>query len=157
MYSQHCSTQYTFVNVCCVAEQKLFNNVTCNHVKPLSHISQLNPFDAPCWTALPNYGTDARVIQVNWIPSSAIVGAKNDWPCLFIARADCREATRFHTHPQRVIRRQLSHSWKTFYSQSSDWLFPRLGGQLDCRRSPACAWKAEANQDGFASASSALE
>ncbi|MBW0514421.1 hypothetical protein O181_054136 [Austropuccinia psidii MF-1] len=30
---------------------------------PLSHISQLHPFDAPCWKALPNYGTDARVIQ----------------------------------------------------------------------------------------------
>ncbi|MBW0581641.1 hypothetical protein O181_121356 [Austropuccinia psidii MF-1] len=57
--------QYTCVNVCCGAEQKLFNNVTCNHVRPLSHISQLHPFDAPCWTALPNYGTDAHVIQVN--------------------------------------------------------------------------------------------
>ncbi|MBW0592160.1 hypothetical protein O181_131875, partial [Austropuccinia psidii MF-1] len=29
--------------------------------------------------------------------------------------------------------------------------------QLVCRRSPACAWKPEANQCGFASASSALE
>ncbi|MBW0584548.1 hypothetical protein O181_124263 [Austropuccinia psidii MF-1] len=65
LYSQHCSTQYTFVKVCCGAEQKLFNNVTCNHVKPSSHISQLHPFDAPCWTALPNYGTDAHVTQVN--------------------------------------------------------------------------------------------
>ncbi|MBW0590629.1 hypothetical protein O181_130344, partial [Austropuccinia psidii MF-1] len=62
---QHCSTQYTFVNVCCGAEQKLSNNLTCNHVKPSSHISQLHPFDAPCWTALPNYGTDAHVTQVN--------------------------------------------------------------------------------------------
>ncbi|MBW0542858.1 hypothetical protein O181_082573 [Austropuccinia psidii MF-1] len=58
-------TQYTFVNVCFGAEQKLFKNVKCNHVKPSSHISQLHPFDAPCWRALPNYGTDAGVIQVN--------------------------------------------------------------------------------------------
>ncbi|MBW0512733.1 hypothetical protein O181_052448 [Austropuccinia psidii MF-1] len=65
MYSRHCSRQYTFVNVCCGAEQKLFDNATCNHVKPLSPISQLHPFDAPCWRALPNYGTDAGVIQVN--------------------------------------------------------------------------------------------
>ncbi|MBW0566244.1 hypothetical protein O181_105959, partial [Austropuccinia psidii MF-1] len=99
LYSQHCSMQYTFVNVCCGEEQKLFNNVTCNHVKPSSHISHLHPFDAPCWTALPNYGTDAHVIQDNWIPSGAIVGANNDWPCLFIVRAHCRAATRFHTHP----------------------------------------------------------
>ncbi|MBW0586682.1 hypothetical protein O181_126397 [Austropuccinia psidii MF-1] len=124
LYSQHCSMQYTFVKVCCRAEQKLFNNVTCNHVKPSSHISQLHPFDAPCWTALPNYGTDAH-----WIHSGAIVGANFDWPHLFIPRSHCRAATRFHTHPQRVIH----------------------------RRSPACAWKPEANQCGFASASSALE
>ncbi|MBW0557906.1 hypothetical protein O181_097621 [Austropuccinia psidii MF-1] len=152
MYSQHCSTQYTFVNVCCGAEQKLFNNVTCNHVKPSSHISQLHPFDAPCWTALPNYGTDAH-----WIPSGAIVGANNDWPRLLIAHSHCLAATGFHTHPRRVIRRQLSHAWKTFYFQSPDWLFSWSGGQLDFRRSPARAWKPEANQWGFASASSALE
>ncbi|MBW0585745.1 hypothetical protein O181_125460 [Austropuccinia psidii MF-1] len=86
-YSQHCSMQYTFVNVCCGEEQKLFNNLTCNHVKPSSHISQLHPFDAPCWTALPHYDTDAHVIQVNWIQSKAIVGANNYWPRLFIACA----------------------------------------------------------------------
>ncbi|MBW0579150.1 hypothetical protein O181_118865 [Austropuccinia psidii MF-1] len=123
--------QYTFVNVCCREEQKLFKNVTCNHVKPSSHISQLHPFGAPCWTALPNYGTDACVIQVN--------------PHAFIRT------------PQPVIRRQLSHTWKTFYSQYSDRLFYWLAGQLDCRRSPARTWKPEANQCGFASASSALQ
>ncbi|MBW0560843.1 hypothetical protein O181_100558 [Austropuccinia psidii MF-1] len=93
LYSQHCSTQYTFVNVCFWAEKKLLNNVTCNHDKPLSHISQLHPFDAPCWTALPNYGTDAH-----WIPPGAIVGANNDWPHLLIVRSHCRAAKRFHTH-----------------------------------------------------------
>ncbi|MBW0570989.1 hypothetical protein O181_110704 [Austropuccinia psidii MF-1] len=108
MYSQHCSTQYTFVNSCCWEEQKLFNNVTCNHVKPSSHILQLHPFDAPCWTALPNYGTDAHVIQVN--------------PHAFILT------------PQRVMRRQPSHTWKTSYFQSSEQLFSWSGGQLDCRR-----------------------
>ncbi|MBW0560882.1 hypothetical protein O181_100597 [Austropuccinia psidii MF-1] len=51
-----------------------------------------------------------------------------------------------------VIRRQLSHTWKTFYCQFSDRLFSRLGGQLDCRHSPARAWKPEANQCGFVSA-----
>ncbi|MBW0568186.1 hypothetical protein O181_107901 [Austropuccinia psidii MF-1] len=132
MFSQHCSTQYTFVNVCCGEEQELFNNVICNHVKPSSHISQLHHFDAPCWTALPNYATDAHVIQVN-------------------------VTTHFHTHPQWVIRRQVSHAWKTFYCQSSNRLFSWSGGQLDCRPSPACAWKPEANHCGFASASSALE
>ncbi|MBW0518355.1 hypothetical protein O181_058070 [Austropuccinia psidii MF-1] len=59
--------------------------------------------------------------------------------------------------PRQVIHRQLSHSWKTFYFQSSDQLFSWLGGQLDFRCSPTCAWKPEANQCGFASASSALE
>ncbi|MBW0568338.1 hypothetical protein O181_108053 [Austropuccinia psidii MF-1] len=131
LYIQHCSTQYTFVNVCFWEDLKLFNNVTCNHVKPLSHIYQLHPFDAPCWTALPNYGTNAHVIQVN--------------PHAFICT------------PQQVIRRQHSHAWKTFYCQYSDWLFSWSGGQLDCRHSPARAWKLEANQCGFASASSALE
>ncbi|MBW0569395.1 hypothetical protein O181_109110 [Austropuccinia psidii MF-1] len=134
LYSQHCSTQYTFVNVCCWAEQKLFNNVTCNHVKPSSHISQLHPFDAPCWTALPNYGTD-----VHWIPSGAIVGANNDWPCLFIACSHCRAATRFHTHPL------TGHTQATF-TCVEDILLPVFR--------PA---KPEANQCGFASASSALE
>ncbi|MBW0553547.1 hypothetical protein O181_093262 [Austropuccinia psidii MF-1] len=59
--------------------------------------------------------------------------------------------------PRQVIRRQLSHAWKKFYFQSSNRLFCWLGGQLDCRCSPARAWKPEANQCGFASASSALE
>ncbi|MBW0551378.1 hypothetical protein O181_091093 [Austropuccinia psidii MF-1] len=135
-----------------VAEKKLFNNITCNHIKPSSHISQLHPFDACSWTTLPNYGTDAH-----WIPSGAIVGANNDWPRLFIARSHCWAATRFHTHPRRVICRQLSHAWKVFYCQSSNRLSSWLVGQLDCRRSPACAWKPEANQCGFASAASALE
>ncbi|MBW0553751.1 hypothetical protein O181_093466 [Austropuccinia psidii MF-1] len=99
---------YTFVNVCCGAEKKLFNNVTCNHDKPSSHISQLHPFDAPCWAALPNYGTDAH-----WIPSGAIVGANNDWPSLWIAHSHCRAATRFHTHPRRLdCRRSPAHPWK---------------------------------------------
>ncbi|MBW0569199.1 hypothetical protein O181_108914 [Austropuccinia psidii MF-1] len=60
-------------------------------------------------------------------------------------------------HPQQVISRQLSHAWKTFYCHSSDRLISWLGGQLDCRCSPTCAWKPDANQCGFASASSALE
>ncbi|MBW0578762.1 hypothetical protein O181_118477 [Austropuccinia psidii MF-1] len=59
--------------------------------------------------------------------------------------------------PQRVIHRQISHTWKEFYCKSSDRLFSWLGGQLDCRCSPACVWKPEANQCGFASASSTLE
>ncbi|MBW0566934.1 hypothetical protein O181_106649, partial [Austropuccinia psidii MF-1] len=61
------------------------------------------------------------------------------------------------TSEYRVIHRQLSHSWKTFYCQSSDWLFSWSDGQLDCRCSPARTWKPGANQCGFASASSALE
>ncbi|MBW0515987.1 hypothetical protein O181_055702 [Austropuccinia psidii MF-1] len=54
--------------------------------------------------------------------------------------------------PHAFIHRQLSHARKTFYSQSSNWLFSWLGGQLDCRRSPTHAWKPEANQCEFASA-----
>ncbi|MBW0535123.1 hypothetical protein O181_074838 [Austropuccinia psidii MF-1] len=54
--------------------------------------------------------------------------------------------------PWRVICRQISHAWKTFYCQSSNRLFSWLGDQLDCRRSPACVWKPEANQCGFSSA-----
>ncbi|MBW0572942.1 hypothetical protein O181_112657 [Austropuccinia psidii MF-1] len=54
--------------------------------------------------------------------------------------------------PQRVIRRKLSHAWKTFYCQSSNRLFSWSGGQLDCRRSPTRVWKPEANRCGFASA-----
>ncbi|MBW0582491.1 hypothetical protein O181_122206 [Austropuccinia psidii MF-1] len=54
--------------------------------------------------------------------------------------------------PRRVIHRQLLNAWKTFYFQSSNRLFSWLGGQLDCRCSPAWAWKPEANQGGFASA-----
>ncbi|MBW0533104.1 hypothetical protein O181_072819 [Austropuccinia psidii MF-1] len=96
------------------------------------------------------------VISKQWIHSSAEVGAKNDWPCLFIAPTPFQAATRFHTHPQRVICRQHSHAWQTFYCQSSDWPFAWLGSQLDCRCSPACTRKPEANQCGFASASSAL-
>ncbi|MBW0496432.1 hypothetical protein O181_036147 [Austropuccinia psidii MF-1] len=86
----------------------------------------------------------------------AIFGANNDWPHLFIACAHCRAATSFHKHPQQVIRRQLSHAWKTFYCQSYDQLFSWLGGQLDCRCSPAFTWKPEANQCGLSSASSTL-
>ncbi|MBW0558429.1 hypothetical protein O181_098144 [Austropuccinia psidii MF-1] len=170
LYSQHCSTQYTFVNVCCGAEQNVFNNVTCNHVKPLSHISQLHPFDAPCWTALPNYGTDARVIQVNvsgsyWddllfgsYTNSGFTPVPLSGKTLTGTRAHWLAATRFLIcTPRRVIRRQLSHSWKKFDCQSSNQLFSWSGGQLDCRRLPACAWKPEANQCGSASASSALE
>ncbi|MBW0557742.1 hypothetical protein O181_097457 [Austropuccinia psidii MF-1] len=63
----------------------------------------------------------------------------------------------FIQNPRRVIHRQLSHAWKTFYSQSSNRLFSWSAGQLDCRSSPARAWKPEANQCGFSSASSALE
>ncbi|MBW0568996.1 hypothetical protein O181_108711 [Austropuccinia psidii MF-1] len=59
--------------------------------------------------------------------------------------------------PQHIIRRKLSHAWKTFYCQYSDRPFSSSGGQLDCRRSPAHAWKPEANQCGFASASSTLK
>ncbi|MBW0552122.1 hypothetical protein O181_091837 [Austropuccinia psidii MF-1] len=151
LYSQHCSTQYTFVNVFCGAEQKLFNNVTSNHIKPLIHISQLHPFYAPCWRALPNYGTDAGVRQ--WIHSGAIVGANFDWPHMLIGG----QAHAFIRTPRRVICRQLSHAWKTFYCQSSDRLFSWSGGQLYCRHSPARTWKPEANQCEFASASSALE
>ncbi|MBW0552193.1 hypothetical protein O181_091908 [Austropuccinia psidii MF-1] len=55
-------------------------------------------------------------------------------------------------HPRRVIRRIPTHSWKTLDCQYSDWLFSWLGGQLDCRRSFARAWKPEANQCGVASA-----
>ncbi|MBW0522370.1 hypothetical protein O181_062085 [Austropuccinia psidii MF-1] len=131
LYSLHCSIEYTFVNVCCGAQKKLYNNVTCNHANTLSQISQLQPFDAPFWRAPPNYPTDACVIQVN--------------PQAFICT------------PQQVIHRQLSHAWKTFYFQSSGQLFSWSAGQLDFRCSPARAWKPEANQCGFASASSALE
>ncbi|MBW0550148.1 hypothetical protein O181_089863, partial [Austropuccinia psidii MF-1] len=58
--------------------------------------------------------------------------------------------------PQKVIRRQLSHAWQTFYCQYSDRLFAWSGGQLDCKCSPTCVRKPEANQCGFDSASSAL-
>ncbi|MBW0577686.1 hypothetical protein O181_117401 [Austropuccinia psidii MF-1] len=58
---------------------------------------------------------------------------------------------------KREMLAQLSHAWKTFHCQSSDRLFSWSGGQLDCRRSPARAWKPEGNQGGFASASSTLE
>ncbi|MBW0557189.1 hypothetical protein O181_096904 [Austropuccinia psidii MF-1] len=148
--SQHCSTQYTFVKVCCRAEQKLFNNVTCNHVQPLSHICELHPSDAPSWRALPNYGTD-------WIHSCAIVGQTlTGRACSSRVPVGGQEHAFIRT-PQSVIHRQPSHDWETFYFQSSDWLLSWSGGQLDCRRSPARAWKPEANQCGFASASSALE
>ncbi|MBW0584230.1 hypothetical protein O181_123945 [Austropuccinia psidii MF-1] len=77
--------------------------------------------------SLPNHGTDAHVIQVN-------------------------AATPFHTHPP------MGHMQATF-TRLEDILLPvfRPADQLDCRRSPACAWKPEDNQCGFASASSALE
>ncbi|MBW0564364.1 hypothetical protein O181_104079 [Austropuccinia psidii MF-1] len=52
----------------------------------------MHPFDAPFWGALPTYGTDAGVIQVN-------VRTNNDWPHLFIAPAHCQAATCFHMHP----------------------------------------------------------
>ncbi|MBW0534080.1 hypothetical protein O181_073795 [Austropuccinia psidii MF-1] len=115
-------------------------------------ISQLHPFDAPLWRAPPNYGTDAGVIQLNWIHSGDIVGANNDWPHLFIVRAHCLAATHFHMHPP------TGHTQATF-TRLEDILLPvfQPGGQLDCRRSPARAWKPEANQCGFASASSTLE
>ncbi|MBW0585695.1 hypothetical protein O181_125410 [Austropuccinia psidii MF-1] len=165
LYSQHCSTQYTCVKVCCRAEQKLFNNVTCNHVRPSSHISHLHPFDAPCWTALPNYGTDAQVIQVNVSGSYAnsgfhpvpLLGQTMTGPACSLRVLIVGQPHAFIRTPQRVIHRQLSHAWKTFYCQCSDRLFSWSGGQLDCRRSPARAWKPEANQCGFASASSTLE
>ncbi|MBW0577508.1 hypothetical protein O181_117223 [Austropuccinia psidii MF-1] len=41
----------------------LYKNVTCNHAKALSQISQRNPFDAG-WRALPNYHPEAGVFQV---------------------------------------------------------------------------------------------
>ncbi|MBW0568490.1 hypothetical protein O181_108205 [Austropuccinia psidii MF-1] len=67
------------------------------------------------------------------------------------------QAHAFIRTPQQVIRRQLSHPWATFYCQSPNWLSSWSGGQLNCRSSPARAWVPEANQCGFASASSALE
>ncbi|MBW0560773.1 hypothetical protein O181_100488 [Austropuccinia psidii MF-1] len=159
--------QYTFVNVCCGAEQNPFNNVTCNHVKPSSHISQLHPFDAPCWRALPNYGTDAGVIQVNESGSywdNLLFGSYTNsgfTPVPLTGQTLTGRACSLRVlsggQPHTFICRQLSDTWKTFYCQYSDQLFSWSGGQLDCRCSPAGAWKPEANKCGFASASSALE
>ncbi|MBW0527139.1 hypothetical protein O181_066854 [Austropuccinia psidii MF-1] len=169
LYRRHGSRQYTFVNACCGEERKLFNNVTCNHGKPSSDISQLHPFDSSCWRALPNYGTESKLMKVVHNGMTYYLGHTKTvdslwchcrenfyWSHLFIAIIGGQAHAFIHT-PQRVICRQLSHTWKKFYFQSSDWLFSWLSGQLDCRCSPARAWKPEANQSGFASASSALE
>ncbi|MBW0561916.1 hypothetical protein O181_101631 [Austropuccinia psidii MF-1] len=147
MYIQHCSTQYTFVNVCCGAEQKLFSNVTCNHVKPSSHVSQLQKWDDLIFGSYTNSGFTpvpflGKTLTGRACSSRVLIGGQ---PHAFIRT------------PQQVIRRQLSHAWKTFYCQSSNWLFSWSGGQLDCRHSPTCALKPEANQCGFPSASSTLE
>ncbi|MBW0485474.1 hypothetical protein O181_025189 [Austropuccinia psidii MF-1] len=61
----HNPNMYTFVHVCCGAEQKLYKNVPGNHAKPSSQISQMHPLNAPCWRTPPNYRTDAGVFQVN--------------------------------------------------------------------------------------------
>ncbi|MBW0514947.1 hypothetical protein O181_054662 [Austropuccinia psidii MF-1] len=55
-----------------------------------------------------------------------------------------------------VIHMKFSTAWRTFYRQPSPRLFAWSGAQLDCRGSPNCTWKPEANQCGFASASCAL-
>ncbi|MBW0549959.1 hypothetical protein O181_089674 [Austropuccinia psidii MF-1] len=142
--------------------------------QPSSHISHLHPFDAPCWTALPNYSTDAGVIQVNQSGSrwdELLFGSYTNsgfTPVPFLGQTLTGRACSlcmliggkphaFINTARRVIHRQLSHAWKTFYCQSSDRLFSWSGGQLDCRRSPARAWKPEANRGEPASASSTLE
>ncbi|MBW0566175.1 hypothetical protein O181_105890 [Austropuccinia psidii MF-1] len=101
-------------------------------------------------SALPNYGTDVRVIQVN--VRETLTGPACSLHVLIVGQPHA-----FISTDRQVIRRQLSHAWKTCYFQSSNQLFSWSGDQLDCRRSPARAWKPEANQCGFASASSALE
>ncbi|MBW0567400.1 hypothetical protein O181_107115 [Austropuccinia psidii MF-1] len=120
----------------------MFNNVTCNHVKPSSHISQLHPFDAPCWRALPNYSTDVGVIQVNESGSY--------WDDLLFGSYTNSGVTAVPLTGQTLTGRAFS-------------LRVLIGGQphafihtpqrvRDCRCSPAHAWKTEANQCGFASA-----
>ncbi|MBW0585045.1 hypothetical protein O181_124760 [Austropuccinia psidii MF-1] len=130
----------------------------------------MHPFDARCWRALPNYSTEAHVIQVNVSGSywdELLFGSYTNSGFTLVPLSGqtltghaCSLAgshTLSHMHLRRVIRRQLSHAWKTFYCQSSDRLFSWSGGQVDCRRSPPRGWRPEANQCGFASASSALE
>ncbi|MBW0475112.1 hypothetical protein O181_014827 [Austropuccinia psidii MF-1] len=46
------------------AEQMPYNNVTLNPTEELTKNSQIYPFDAPFWRALPNCCGDGRVCQL---------------------------------------------------------------------------------------------
>ncbi|MBW0559725.1 hypothetical protein O181_099440 [Austropuccinia psidii MF-1] len=126
----------------------------------------MHSFDAPFWGAPPNYHTDAGVSQVNvrgvYMDDSRFGsyarGGFTPVPLSgqIMTGPACLSRPLIVRQPHPFIRRQLSHTWQTFYCQYSDWLFAWLGGHLDCRCSPPCTWKPEANRFGFASASSAL-
>ncbi|MBW0465101.1 hypothetical protein O181_004816 [Austropuccinia psidii MF-1] len=48
----------------CMAEQMLYNNVTCDPAEPFTHIFKMHPFDAPCLRALAKSCMGARVCQL---------------------------------------------------------------------------------------------